>query len=964
MSTADVQTTHDFFAAVLPPKGTYVLALKRPDWRGFRHITFTDLERMATAALLTAKQGFNTYFGVSSYHAPDDPKTFKREQVNSIATRSLVLDADVKPGDVKFPQSKVQAHELVSALCEQLGFPHPVSVDSGGGVHFYWPLTHAVKSTSWQRLGQAFKAALRELSPLLAADPTRLADSAGVLRVPGTRNLKRDLPVELTGWAEAEMEPAYVARQLARWITPARPTHKAAALVSLAIEEPARLFKDVLRGCNWMRDYARRVATATEPEWYAALGLAKHMYAERNGARLEGRDLAHLLSKGHPGYSPEETDRKFDQVTAKQTGPTMCSRFTDVRPEACAGCPMASKVTTPLHVVNFLVNGSAPSATAPAKLAPATAVGAAAGALPPIPFPFYKHPVDNGIWVHQKDPAGNPADEEITQYNFYITGRSVPEDGSGEHLLKALFVSPQDGQHSFNLQSSLFADPKKFAGALNSHGLYMSAKGIERVLHYVLRCAQLLQSNSQADTHVAHLGWRRDKTDAIETFSFGRQQMQLTGQLVECDASATIDDNSALVEERGSLDAWREAFNVYAAIPDSEVLQFAALTAFAAPLFEFSEYRGALFNLVGPSGAGKSTALQLLTSVWGKPAENHMAKNDTDNAMPNQLGMMNSLPVVFDEITNIPPERLSDFCLWLTTGRGKRRATRTGDLAKQTQRWATMVISTSNASLHDKLFQYRRGYSGEAMRVFEVHTKKADTANQAAIRRACAIIKDNHGLAGRIYVRGLLKAGLGRVQTVVAQELEKLARIYKLGPDERFWAACIATTYVGGVLAKKMGLHSYDMEAIMKWAMDMIDVVRKQVKGAQHGAARILSDYINETLATQVVSVDGNVDQIYIAGRRLPRITARLEYQGDILTACIVPAGTLLEWARMKRIDTNWLRQIMDDEGLLLKTGTVRIASGTGLNLPGVQCYTLDPAKFIDDSDALKKQVLKEVGAA
>jgi len=63
-------------------------------------------------------------------------------------------------------------------------------VDSGGGIHCYWPLTRAIGPKSWCLMADRLKAAFK--SEGLLVDPTRTADLSSVLRPVGSTNKKPD----------------------------------------------------------------------------------------------------------------------------------------------------------------------------------------------------------------------------------------------------------------------------------------------------------------------------------------------------------------------------------------------------------------------------------------------------------------------------------------------------------------------------------------------------------------------------------------------------------------------------------------------------------------------------------------------------------------------------------------------------------------------------------------------------
>jgi hypothetical protein len=89
-------------------------------------------------------------------------------------------------------------------------------------------------------------------------------------------------------------------------------------------------------GCRFMAHTFRNRRDLPEPLWYAAI--------QQMTCFEQGREAAHMLSRGYPGYTPEETDAKYDQ--ALRHPPVGCQYIHENFPQyACDGCPM----TAPYH---------------------------------------------------------------------------------------------------------------------------------------------------------------------------------------------------------------------------------------------------------------------------------------------------------------------------------------------------------------------------------------------------------------------------------------------------------------------------------------------------------------------------------------------------------------------------------------------------------------------------------------
>src|SRR5690606_10599080 len=113
-----------------------------------------------------------------------------------------------------------------------------------------------------------------------------------------------------------------------------------------SIESKPGDFTKVVRNCNWLGTYLKNRKTASEPEWYAVLGLVPYLILEKDGKEHSGPALAHAISKGHEGYDPQSTYDKYIQAKNAQSGPTTCARLQSIDPKRCEGCPFAATVKT------------------------------------------------------------------------------------------------------------------------------------------------------------------------------------------------------------------------------------------------------------------------------------------------------------------------------------------------------------------------------------------------------------------------------------------------------------------------------------------------------------------------------------------------------------------------------------------------------------------------------------------
>jgi hypothetical protein len=358
------------------------------------------------------------------------------------------------------------------------------------------------------------------------------------------------------------------------------------------------------------------------------------------------------------------------------------------------------------------------------------------------------------------------------------------------------------------------------------------------------------------------------------------------------------------------------------------------MLGFAAPLMPLTGYSGVMYNIVGDSAAGKSTALQVMTSVWGKPNPNQLRTEDTDNAIFNFIGYLSNIPIAFDEVTKMDGDRLSTFVLAFTGGRGKMRATRDGQNRANDIYWDTIICSTSNVSLYDKLANARRGYTAEAMRVFELHVDKSQEANKAKIDEATKLLAENYGQAGREYLAYIMPR-INQIKPLIEKATAALIHKGKLRNEERFWGALLACTLVGGKIARDiLKLHNYDIESVVTRVLGFAPKVRQAVATTVSDPTSTLAEFINANLNSILRISDGSVDLGAMNGT-MNTVKGRLEYRDGKAVVAYLSVQSIREYCDQRRIDNAWLRRELVEQGVI-KEENKQMRLTTGTKLPQV----------------------------
>lgn len=164
---------HNWFAGC---EGLVELRYKTASGMRQEFFALSHLKNMARRAVTLSGEGCEVYFGV----APRKERKGRKESVSMVP--GLFCDFDFSP----FEAGGIEAMERLDRFR-----PQPTAVvHTGGGLHCYWKLKNALMPTP------DIEAKIWGLVYHLGADEGA-KDLSRILRIPGTWNHKRNLPVRL-----------------------------------------------------------------------------------------------------------------------------------------------------------------------------------------------------------------------------------------------------------------------------------------------------------------------------------------------------------------------------------------------------------------------------------------------------------------------------------------------------------------------------------------------------------------------------------------------------------------------------------------------------------------------------------------------------------------------------------------------------------------------------------------------
>lgn len=880
--------TKQFLSLIWPATGPYLLAIPAQftaidgkTHRYFKHFGHTSIDDAADhARALTASAGddvaaVDVYFAVASVKEDLSRVRSKDLQAagkkvrgvhkrsghdNTAQVKAFWVDIDIKPGQPDAYATRKEAADALLRFVSACALPTPYVVSSGSGFHVYWPMDTAIDADQWGHYAAILKALCKSRG--LKADPSRTADRASVLRPVGTYNWKTGQPVEVkllkTGdvstTAHLLAKLAYLAESMGVDAPAARPQTgidllgplpagaSAAAqrlndqATSALVQGPPVNAKRVVQRCQQLSWQAANQGHVTEPQWYDMIGCLRH--AER------GDEAVHRMSAGYSGYSKTDTDAKIAQHIAGEYGPTLCSTFEGHRPGGCAGCPHLGKIKTPLVLGRQEATAPAPQANTDPSL------GLAGQPLPEVPFPF-RRVVDaqtglTKIAIRQFDKDDNEIEDDVIYGNDIYPSALVYNERERAYYCAVRRYLPKDGWADFEFRLGQLYDRRGLSSLLGNIGVVPDLGKVDLLVQYMIAYIRDLQKHVAASVIYAQLGWRPDRKGFVLPQSLitedGPEPVQPSKNVM-----ATLEWQ----DPRGDLATWKQVADVFNR-PGMEPHQFGFGVGFAAPLFRFTNFNGMIVAMVGERGSGKTSSALAANSIWGHPLMGWGdMENDTRKAFYEKLGVLQNLPVTYDEITNLDPDTLSDLCYAVSKGQGRRRLNTDGTSKENFGTWQTMMLTTSNSSLHARLQMAKADASAESVRVFE-YAVPPNTLSKEEADAAFLLLKDHFGLAGPIYAEFLVKHA-DSVAKRVQYWIRKIDQAAKVTSGERFWSAGPACVLTGFEIANRCGLTTADVDRLFNFSVSTIIKMRAVVDEGVRTPLGVLSDYLNGNLRNMLV---------------------------------------------------------------------------------------------------------------
>ena len=649
----------------------------------------TSYDSLIQEARKLDARGYSPYFALATFEKNGTRVADNVKQLKSF----FIMDIDC--GEGRDYPTKKEGLQALQRFCKKVQLPKPLLVDSGRGVHCYWPLSEAVSRDDWKPVADHLKQLCKDHGFTIDASVT--ADAARVLRIPTTHNHKTEPPTEVSFYSDHV--PQYTtlkdfAKLIGADLIPVKslePMPNSAVMDALMGNKQFK-FKDIITresSCAQLVSIVKNQDECTEPMWRAGLSIAKFC--------SDGQKAAHIMSKNHPEYSPEETQDKFDKIK----GPYLCHHFDEFKPDVCTKCPHWGKIKSPISLGGHIKEATEEDniVEVPALDLPNTPT--TTYVIPTYPKPYIRGASSGGVYIRTTDEEGDPTEELIYHNDIYVVNRITDVD-LGEVVVIRLHL-PQDGVREFTVPLTAITSREEFRKQMSMQGVAVTK--MDKLMTYMTTWINELQATTKAEKARIQFGWT---DDTHQSFVVGNQEITADGVKSNPPSQATAGLMNAF-KPKGSLGQWKQMANFYDR-DGFELHQYIVATAFGSPLMSLMPIACSGLHVHSKDhGLGKTTAMYVAASVWGDPSQLVVEAQDTKNSLMLRGEVYKNLPFYIDELTNAEGKELSNLVYQLSGGRQRNRMAGNSNTERtRGEPWSLLSVSTGNTSVIETISTFKK----------------------------------------------------------------------------------------------------------------------------------------------------------------------------------------------------------------------------------------------------------------
>jgi hypothetical protein len=260
--------------------------------------------------------------------------------------------------------------------------------------------------------------------------------------------------------------------------------------------------------------------------------------------------------------------------------------------------------------------------------------------------------------------------------------------------------------------------------------------------------------------------------------------------------------------------------------------------------------------------------------------------------------------------------------------------------------WALILWTSGNRSVHDVLYSMKTFPDGELARVVEINVPRDTSMAKEETDELYNLMFENYGVAGEVYMQYVV-AHLDAIKEKIKEVQAKFDADAGLTQRERFYSALAAVAIVGGMIAKRLGLHDIETGPVYQWAVQYFSNTKSAVKPNSSGPLDQIGSYLNE-FNQSVLVVKSEVDSrtnMEQAPMQMPYRELLVRYEPDT-HLLFLTTKHFRDWCTKHQTSYKSISEALEKDGVAQLGIKKRLARGTKLNTPAVNTMVLDTRKI------------------
>lgn len=385
------------------------------------------------------------------------------------------------------------------------------------------------------------------------------------------------------------------------------------------------------------------------------------------------------------------------------------------------------------------------------------------------PMPELIVPGDYKLEPEQTLLTGILTVERVAHAAILVTGKARDVEGDNESV--RLSWSRGNGWRHRLVDRATVANGRLLTD-LAAFGFPVTSNQAKAQVDYISDLEAANFENLPAAQTVNHLGWQSGNESSfligkelskahegeavVKTVANPHSMDWVNGDVIFRPNAPGDDQIVSGYKAEGSLEKWIEAVESVQGYPR---VMAALYASFAAPLLAILDCPNFVVDLCSITSQGKTTTQRLAASVWGIPDERSPSAaittwETTLVGVERLSAVICDMPLIMDDTKRAKrPEEIAKVLYMVTSGRGKTRGSLRG--LQVTPVWRTVLITSGEQPVTSFTND-----GGTRMRVLPIEGQpfeRADTATGKIVENLNLAIRQNYGLAGRLFIQRLIE---------------------------------------------------------------------------------------------------------------------------------------------------------------------------------------------------------------